>query len=108
MHIDIPIQSLHRHLTHRLHGRYVPIDLEAKYSVGALDFAAKGNEGFTACLDGKVLMDEVCLCFSLSLSVLMDGVFPSKLTVALSHSSSMLTPHRGAGMLRRSARRWAL
>jgi hypothetical protein len=40
---------------------YVPIDPEAKYSVGALDFAAKGNEGFTAFLDGKVLMDEeVC------------------------------------------------
>jgi hypothetical protein len=40
---------------------YVPIDLEARYSVGALDFAAKGNEGFTAFLDGKVLMDEeVC------------------------------------------------
>jgi 5'-nucleotidase len=40
---------------------YVPIDPEARYSVGALDFAAKGNEGFTAFLDGKVLMDEeVC------------------------------------------------
>ena len=40
---------------------YVPLDLEKKYSVGALDFAAKGNEGFTAFLEGTVLMDEeVC------------------------------------------------
>lgn len=27
---------------------YVPLDLEAKFSVGALDFAAKGNEGFVS------------------------------------------------------------
>ena len=40
---------------------FVPLDAARKYSVGALDFAAKGNEGFTAFLEGNVLWDEeVC------------------------------------------------
>jgi|EP01047_Picozoa_sp_COSAG01_P039679 5'-nucleotidase len=41
--------------------KFEPLDLEKKYSVAALDFAAKGNEGFTMLAQGKVLWDEeVC------------------------------------------------
>lgn len=40
---------------------FVPLQPDKKYSVAALDFAAKGNEGFTAFTEGKVLWDEeVC------------------------------------------------
>ena len=35
-----------------------PLDLEKEYSVSCLDFAAKGMEGYTDFLDGKVLKDE--------------------------------------------------
>ena len=35
-----------------------PIDLEKHYKVAALDFAAKGKEGYSAFLTGTVVMDE--------------------------------------------------